>query len=125
MSGRSNPAGVSLVQLRERVALRIEATSLRNVAREIGMSASGLQKMVDGTQPYSATIRKLERWYVRDSREYRGNLSPGSAEAVISVLLQDLPAKDRNAARVALLHTLRDCYSPRGTLPDWLLELLD
>lgn len=41
---------------------RTEATSLRGAAREIGMSPTGLRKMLDGAQPYSPTIRRLRKW---------------------------------------------------------------
>src|SRR3712207_8645938 len=35
-----------------------------HVSRQAGMSASGLQKFLEGGQPYTATRRRLERWFV-------------------------------------------------------------
>lgn len=115
-----NPAGVPLERVREMLALRAEETSLRQVAREVGMSPSGLQKLLDGAQPYSATSRKLARWYVRESGHYGGELSAGSAAAALSVLLQDLSPAARDTGRRRLLDLLEDLYpSP----PEWLVEL--
>lgn len=51
--------------IRTEVRERIERTSLRAVARDIGITASGLLKFAAGSQPYRKTIRKLEAWYVR------------------------------------------------------------
>jgi transcriptional regulator with XRE-family HTH domain len=49
--------------LRNAAALEVEATSLRSVAREIGMSPTGLKKFLNGTMPYAPTLRRLRRWH--------------------------------------------------------------
>lgn len=120
MPDRVDPAGVPLKRVREMLALRAEETSLRQVAREVGMSPSGLQKLLDGSHPYSATSRKLSRWYVRESSRYGGELSAGSAAAALSVLLQDLAPSARDTGMRRLLDLLAELYpSP----PEWLVEL--
>lgn len=55
----------SVSLLRESAARAIEETSLRAVARAIGMSPMGLQHFVNGTRPYRGTLRKINLWYLR------------------------------------------------------------
>lgn len=40
------------------------------VAREIGMSPTGLKKFLLGTAPYSPTLRRLRRWYLEGGWKY-------------------------------------------------------
>jgi hypothetical protein len=40
-----------------------EVRSLRQLAREVGMSPTGLTEFLDGTEPYWKTIDKVVRWY--------------------------------------------------------------
>lgn len=87
------------------------------------MSPSGLQKFLSGSNPYSATRRKLERWYVRESAGYGGALGVGSAHAALRVLLQDLPPERRSAAASSVLDALESAYAAAGDAPDWLAEL--
>lgn len=120
----SREAGAPLEQLREALAARVEATSLRQVAREVQMSPSGLQKVLDGSQPYSATQRKLERWYVRQSAQPGGTLGAESASAALRVLVQDLPPRRRPEVLGRLLETLAEAHRSGGRpLPEWLAAL--
>jgi len=41
----------------------LDQVSLRQAAREIGMSPTGVQKFIDGSQPYLSTVRELREWY--------------------------------------------------------------
>src|SRR5688572_8265908 len=52
-------------RVRAAAAARVEATSLRSVSREIGMSATGLSKFLDGNAPYLPTLNRLRNWYLR------------------------------------------------------------
>lgn len=113
-------AGVG--RLREAVDREVEQTSLRATARRVGMSPSGLRKFLDGSAPYSATRRKLERWYVREvAPGYAGSLTPSTAEGALEVLLHDVPAGQRPEARGRLVTALREVYGDDG--PAWLDEL--
>ncbi len=40
----------------------MDHVSLRQAAREVGMSATGLSNFVNGTEPYARTVRKLRAW---------------------------------------------------------------
>lgn len=85
------------------------------------MSPSGLRKFLDGSSPYSATQRKLERWYVRESARYGGGLSVGSAFAALSVLVQDLPPQRRRRVLEEMLEMLQREYGDvQEPIPGWL-----
>jgi hypothetical protein len=113
-----------LDRVREALEARKEAASLRQVAREVGMSPTGLQKVLDGARPYSATRRKLERWYVRETAQYPGSFSAGSAFAALSVLVQDLPPGRRKDVLARLVSDLREGYAAAGPpIPSWVDEL--
>jgi transcriptional regulator with XRE-family HTH domain len=120
MPGDESPAYVPLARLRERLALRIEETSLRQVARELGMSPSGLQKVLEGGQPYGKTTRKLAGWYIRDQSRYGGTVTAAAAAAALNVLLQDLPPARRHAGQRRLVELLGELHDRP---PDWLAEL--
>ena len=81
------------------------------------MSPSGLQKFLAGSSPYSATRRKLERWYVR-----RGSAPDShSALAALEVLVQDLPPAERIRGMQRIVDGLE--RSRTGTLPGWIRQL--
>ncbi|HET7233195.1 MAG TPA: hypothetical protein VFJ16_24505 [Longimicrobium sp.] len=54
-----------VLQLRDAATRYVASTSLRQAAREIGMSPTGLQKFLDGAEPYVKTVRKLSLWRER------------------------------------------------------------
>jgi len=108
---------VSVDTLRRAVAGSVSATSLRQVAREVGMSPTGLRKFLSGASPYSATRRKLEHWYVRHGR----GPDVHSALSALEVLVQDLPPADRIQAMEGILDVLVQSVS--GKLPNWIKHL--
>lgn len=55
-------AGQGVAGLRSQVRQAVEASSLRAVAEEIGMSWSGLRSFLEGTTPHPSTIAKLLAW---------------------------------------------------------------
>jgi hypothetical protein len=59
-----DPAGFAREIESIRAALRdyLDYVSLRQAAREIEMSATGLSNFVNGAEPYVRTIRKLRAW---------------------------------------------------------------
>ncbi|MEX2281697.1 MAG: hypothetical protein WEE89_04320 [Gemmatimonadota bacterium] len=118
-----SPKRIALAPIRRTLAHRIEAGSLRAVAKQVGMSPSGLQKFIDGSQPYSATRRRLERWYVRESG-YRAQLTAESARAALSILGHDLPAEARAKLHAELIAVLEASYHTGSQeLPRWLKRL--
>jgi hypothetical protein len=51
--------------LREAVSGYLGTASLRQASREIGMSPTGLQNFLNGTEPHVTTLRKLHDWHER------------------------------------------------------------
>jgi hypothetical protein len=89
-------ATFSLRTLREAVVRRVEETSIRAVAEEIGMSRSGLHVLLRGSTPQPATRAKLVRWYV----EQRGT-PPTQPDAVTAA---DVDA----ALRLLMIYVAQD-----------------
>lgn len=50
-------------------------TSLRQAAREVGMSPTGLSKFCDGAEPYDPTVLKLREWYAAHAQARVGGES--------------------------------------------------
>lgn len=125
MSDSRYPTGAPLDRIRALLTLRVEGASLRQVARDVGMSPSGLQKLLDGSEPYTPTRRKLERWYVRESGRAYGVLDTETAAAAIELLLQDLPLHARPTAADRVRALLDELYSAIGKRPRWLDHLLE
>ena len=116
------PGEVSRVeQLRGAVAVRVRSTTLRRTAREVGMSAPGLQAFLAGSRPHLATIRKVESWYVRAVAESGGDLTSTDATAALALLIRDLPEARQGAATSRLVECLQALYEGERTpLPVWL-----
>ena len=64
-----NNGAVSVDTLREAVRLRVEDTSLRQTAREIGISHPGLRDFLNGSEPYGPNLLKLREWHARETNE--------------------------------------------------------
>ena len=118
-------AAMNVPELRRAFRDEVAATSLRHVSRQAGMTAGGLQKFLDGAEPYVATRRRLERWYVlHGPGRHETSLTGPSAMAILRVLVQDLsPARHRPTLEL-LVQSLEDAYTlahlPR---PAWLGEV--
>jgi hypothetical protein len=116
----NSPAEQSLIpKIREAVVASVERTSLRNVARQIRMTPSGLMKFLSGAAPYRPTRRKLEAWFVRhsaDAGDKDGVTSPETAAAAIRILgLYASPAE-----RGAFVDALLEQVSPvLPAAPEW------
>ncbi|HEU0297890.1 MAG TPA: hypothetical protein VFR37_00505 [Longimicrobium sp.] len=114
----------SIVRLREAVTIRVQATSLRSVARQVGMSPSGLDKFLAGGMPYQKSRRKLFDWLHRERNNLGADLTVDGIAAALTSLVRDLPPERREAALHALLHTLQGLYAANAdTSPAWLTEL--
>jgi hypothetical protein len=117
-------AAMTVPVLRRAVRDEVAATSLRTISRQTGMTAAGLQKFIEGGQPYTATRRRLERWYVLHGPGRHQGASGGGALAVLRVLVQDLsPARHRPTLEL-LVKSIEDAYSSAELPPPrWLLEV--
>ena len=109
--------------IRDAARLAVEATSLRAVARDIGMSPMGLKHFLEGTQPYSATFRKLTAWYVV-YQAGSGGFSVESVRGALTVLTDGLPEPRRPHAQRVVLDDLAKLHAELGTRPpEWLTVL--
>lgn len=79
-------------RLREFTRKRVEASTLRNVASEIGMSFSGLRTFLDGTAPHPRTVQKLTTWYslVRNSAPTKEKRPPRMNRAEVDAAISRL-----------------------------------
>lgn len=117
----SRSEAVPTNRLREAVALRSEATSVRQVAREIGLSPAGLQKFIDGAAPRSRTRRLLELWFARQVIQRKGELSHEDASAIIGALVDGIPAARRDEVLRRIVHELVSGFkASRRPVPPWL-----
>lgn len=115
---------LSIRHLREAAAKRVENTSLRSVAREVGMSPTGLKKFLLGTAPYLPTVRRLRNWYVRYAAVQGSDVETEDASAALAVLMHDLGSGARRDAAVFMLDALGSGYEQSGkSKPGWLSEL--
>ncbi|HET6765499.1 MAG TPA: hypothetical protein VFH27_17555 [Longimicrobiaceae bacterium] len=111
-------------QLRAAVEAGVERSSLRAVARQVGLSPTGLGKFLAGSRPYPSTRRKLERWAASLGAAVGGGLGGGRAMHVLRVLLQDLPPAAQAAAEERMLAALEAVYAAgAGGAPEWLRSL--
>ena len=118
------PREQTVQHLREMAAARVESTSLRGVAREIGMSPTGLKKFLNGTAPYSPTLRRLRKWYVHHAALPAGEVAYDDACAALAVLTHDLPGNPRRETAGCVLDCLGRGYDAAGrTHPRWIAEL--
>jgi hypothetical protein len=115
----------SVDRLRDAVALRVQATSLRSVARQVGMSPSGLDKFLNGGTPYAKSRRKLFDWLQRERKNLPSGLTADGMAAALGALVRDLAPERREPALYALLDTLRSLYHTHAeSCPPWLTELV-
>ena len=106
--------------LRAALADGIGRSSLRSVAHQLGMSASGLRKFLRGTDPMDATLRKAERWYALHGR-IAASPAPPAAYALLMVLLHDLPPRRRPQALRRMLGAVEEVHRTAGAEPpDWI-----
>lgn len=113
----------SMGRLRAFVAARVAATSLRMVAREIGVSPTGLRKFLNGAEPYSPTRRKLSSWFVQYAARHAVGMDADVAIAALRLLTDDIPDRQGRALEV-LVQVLERSYTEAGrSIPEWLSEV--
>ena len=114
----------SIERLRENVAIRVQAASLRAVARQVGMSPAGLEKFLSGGVPYARSRQKLQDWWVREGHKPRSEISTEGVEVAMGALVRDLPPELREPTMKGLVRTLRGMYeTQQAVCPPWLAEL--
>jgi hypothetical protein len=119
------PAIPAFEEIRTCLAAAVEMSSLRTVARQVGVSPSGLQKTIDGAAPYRRTLRKYCGWWFAHGIHLKMPelvlpVAPGSTrtpsrrdvEAAVAQLREALtcaePQAFRGRVRLAILALGRD-----------------
>jgi hypothetical protein len=109
--------------LRDALAHRIERTSLRDVAEEVGLTHGGLRKFLSGSQPRASTMAKLLAWYSSFGDQVESTLTAAQGHALLEALLRDHPPAKRALATVQILEVLEQSWGSDVTKPAWLRRL--
>jgi hypothetical protein len=111
--------------LREAIRLRVEQTSVRQTALEVGVSHGGIHNLVKRREvPYGKTLEKLRAWYLQQWAEGGEGLSTDAARYVIEQMLRAIPRKYRLAAGFELLDALEALHRRYDVPPPaWLHKL--
>lgn len=94
-----------------------EASSLRSVAAQVGMTPMGLRGFIRGENaPQPRTVRKLTAWYARRMQALR----PGGEEATrasLIALATLYPPADRSRVEKLFLDLMEDQFRESGMPP--------
>ncbi len=112
---------VPLDVIRLAAIMACEASSLRSVAKETGMTAMGLRGFIRGERnPQERTIRKLNLWY---AQHIATRVPEGEAEArtALIVLGAFYPQKSRGRAQRRILDAMEEVFrDSQMETPAWL-----
>lgn len=119
MSGSpDSPVAVSV--LREAARRAVAASSIRSVAKGIGVSHGAVVKFLDGAKPQAATMRKLGVWYLRQAGG--AHLDEEAATLALNLLVSGFPEGEREGLREQLLEVLRGSHRAAGREPpEWMM----
>lgn len=117
--------GIPTEVLRDFARSQTEASSIRSVADEVGLSHSALHKFVTGrTNPQPRVRRLLGLWYL-DKVEQAHDIDVARPyAAALEILLSEIPHDRRGAAEQEVLSMLAQVHTPAGEPPPRWLELL-
>ncbi|MBI4420071.1 MAG: hypothetical protein HY560_04530 [Gemmatimonadetes bacterium] len=109
--------------LRDTVAREVAERSLRQAAREIGLSPNGLRNFLNGAAPRSATRLRMERWLAGQARTRRPP-SVGHLVRLIEQLGAELSPRQTAALGRDVAELLVTNYQSRRLPPPrWVREL--
>jgi AcrR family transcriptional regulator len=112
------------------VELRLAETSLRDLADEVGVAKSSIDKFVKGESLPQKNWPKLRFWFLRDRRTRKASLQePADMALLVLETLRNVPAARRREAIVRTLEHFealhRETRAPRPEWLDALRELAD
>lgn len=97
--------------------------SLRQAARETGMSPNALRNFVRGAHPRATTRSRLERW-LASRPAAAGGPSLSAFVRLLEDVTPDLPPKDAAALGREMTRLLLDAYDRRHVPPPrWVREV--
>lgn len=118
---------INLDEVRAYANRRADATSVRQLARDIGMRHTSLEKFLAGSQPYAKTRVPIVQWYLRVTKA--GSATPDrqvestvlDPDRHLDALLTDLRGEVRTEARLRIVGALAQAYRRMGMPePEWL-----
>jgi hypothetical protein len=122
MSSRSPIVPVDAI--RNAAATRAAATSIRQVAHQVGVTTRGLNLFLNGAEPYAKNLAKLQQWYVRQAAELNSVTDAVTAAAAMIVLTHDMPPAKRTAVIADSARWWSEKYAALGLpQPEWIKEL--
>ena len=95
-----------LAAIRALVLARSEQQSLREVAREIGISYTGLRFFLKGSKPQPETLRRLIAWYGGARSGASRDINPQDVRAAILLLLRHIQLTATPALRKQRLESM-------------------
>ncbi|HEX8693880.1 MAG TPA: hypothetical protein VF746_15770 [Longimicrobium sp.] len=119
-SGRRGPWPA----VRAAVRRELERTSLRKLAKKIGVNSTTLHGFVTlGSTPQARNADKLLAWYNALAPARRGG-PPARARIVSAMLVEGLPDAERGPVLAAVASAVWDAHARRGTTPpEWVAWL--
>jgi hypothetical protein len=122
MAARANDAPVEM--LREAARSYTDATSLRQAARDIGMSPTGLRGFLEGGAPYAKTERKVRAWYLREAQRDVQAVPLEAATNALRLLVGHFAPVLGEATTRELVDVLeRRCRESHTPVPRWVGEI--
>ena len=110
-----------LAEIRQALSDAVDRGSLRGVAREIGMSPTGLRGLMDGAEPYGKSLRKVRAWFVVDQAQSDGDLPATTVASLLRTLLRRVPARERRPACASALDHIAELHERAGVaVPAWV-----
>jgi hypothetical protein len=114
---------IDIEAVRKCVNDRANQSSVREVARRIGVRNTSLTKFLDGSSPYARHRALLCEWYVREAASHakiagRSEVDP---KILIEYLLGELDGAAREEVRLRIVRAIGDGYRRVGrSEPAWL-----
>jgi hypothetical protein len=111
-------------EVRTLLQSRIAASSVGEVARDVGIGASALARILRGGGVYASTSRRLAEWWLHESA-LLPRVTDAEVNHALDGLLQTVEPADRPAAMSCVADALRGLHFMQpGRCPVWVGELL-
>jgi hypothetical protein len=120
---------VDISAVRRYANARANTSSVREVARAVGMRHTSLEKFLNGSEPFAKNRALLCEWYLREHRihpvaeaaENDVQVPVHDPETHVDALLSELRGEARVEARLRITTALSQAYRRMGLRePDWL-----
>jgi hypothetical protein len=110
--------------MREAAAERVRATSLRKTATEIGLTPTGLQYFLDGSDPQEGTRRKLSSWYLWSQMGLADRDTGDPEWAALTILSRTLPPAHQAEVIEDVVRRFADAHAAAGVpQPEWIARV--